>query len=83
MVSNADPLSETVPKGLGGKIGKARIAVLEALCLQNTHEGCAEKQAWAHEGQNKHTVQVTKGLNADLRVSMGKAAGPSWRQISL
>lgn len=61
MVSNADTLPETNrPKGLGGKIGKARTVVLEAFCLQNTHEGCAEEQAWAHEGQNKHAVQVTK-----------------------
>lgn len=61
MVSNADTLPETsIPKGLEGKIGKAREVVLEALYLQSTHEGCAEEQAWAREGQNKHTVQVTK-----------------------
>lgn len=44
MVSNADTLPETgIPEGLGGKIEKAREVVLEALCRQSTHEGCAEE----------------------------------------
>lgn len=53
-------------------------------------------KSWARHGrcragcavsQNKFSARlgrgVAKGLNADLRVSVGKVAGPLWRQASL
>lgn len=62
IVCNAITLPETsIPKGLGGMIGKARKMILEAICLQSKGcEGYAGGLGWAQEGQSRQAVQVSK-----------------------
>jgi hypothetical protein len=92
MVSNDDTLPEaSTPEGLGGKWSwkpsPSRAHMKVVLKSWAGHGTGGAAQASSAGSQNKFSARlgrgIAKGLNADLRVSMGKVAGPLWRQIYL